>query len=95
MGVPADKISGLFSRFSQVDMSSTKRYGGAGLGLAIARYLAELMGAEIGVQSKEREGSLFWLHLNLPLSRMQQADAPLMKRFIPIRTSPAITAGMW
>jgi two-component system sensor histidine kinase/response regulator len=59
-GVPADRQGCLFKPFSQLDASTTRRYGGTGLGLSIARHLAELMGGEMGVQSKDGEGSTFW-----------------------------------
>ncbi len=60
LGVPADRVDDLFRRFSQVDGSSTRRHGGAGLGLAICRGLADAMGGEIGVESRPGEGSRFW-----------------------------------
>jgi signal transduction histidine kinase/DNA-binding response OmpR family regulator len=60
IGVPKDKIGALFAKFSQADASTTRIYGGAGLGLAISRQLAEMMGGEIGVRSEEGGGSEFW-----------------------------------
>jgi two-component system, sensor histidine kinase and response regulator len=60
IGIPPDRVSRLFSPFTQVDSSTTRRYGGTGLGLSIAQRLVRLMGGDTGVQSVEGAGSLFW-----------------------------------
>jgi CheY-like chemotaxis protein len=60
IGIPADRIKALFTPFTQVDSSMTRKYGGTGLGLSIVRRLVELMGGECGVTSREGEGSTFW-----------------------------------
>ena len=60
IGIPKDRMDRLFKSFSQVDASTTRKYGGTGLGLTISKQLTELMGGEIGVESEEGEGSTFW-----------------------------------
>ncbi|MEM7675173.1 MAG: ATP-binding protein [Myxococcota bacterium] len=59
IGIPADKQEGLFDPFRQVDASTTRKYGGSGLGLSICRQLCELMGGHIEVQSEVGQGSRF------------------------------------
>ncbi|MGL6194241.1 MAG: response regulator, partial [Thermoguttaceae bacterium] len=67
IGIPREQIGRLFNSFSQIDSSQARKYGGTGLGLVISKELINLMGGEIGVQSRENIGSNFWFQIPLML----------------------------
>lgn len=93
IGIPADRMTRLFQPFSQVDMSSTRKYGGVGLGLAISKRLIELMGGQIWAESVMHKGSAF--HFTVPLyvreNRSPFLSSPLQSlEEIPVSRSRAL-----
>ena len=69
IGIPADKLSEIFQAFTQADSHTNHHFGGSGLGLSIARQLVEMMDGEIGVESRENQGSRFWF--TVPFARAE------------------------
>jgi PAS domain S-box-containing protein len=67
IGVPQNQISHLFERFTQGDVSVSRKFGGTGLGLAICKRTIDMMGGVIGADSVEGEGSTFWFEVTLPV----------------------------
>jgi PAS domain S-box-containing protein len=65
IGIPADRLDRLFKSFSQIDASTTRKFGGTGLGLAVCKQLVELQGGEIGVSSEPNRGSTFHFTVRL------------------------------
>ncbi|WDI32647.1 response regulator [Hyphococcus flavus] len=70
VGIAEDKLSAVFDKFTQADMTATRKHQGTGLGLAITQSLVEQMGGSVGVESKLAKGSIFWA--DLPLRAVSQ-----------------------
>jgi signal transduction histidine kinase/DNA-binding response OmpR family regulator len=66
IGIPPEKLGRIFESFAQADSSTTRKYGGTGLGLNISKRIVERMGGRIWVESKPGEGSIFFFTVNLP-----------------------------
>jgi len=96
IGIPEGRRADLFDSFTQVDASTTRRFGGAGLGLALCYQLATLMQGEIGFTSTDGEGSTFWV--SVPLERCESsrsearaASEPLEARILVIQETQAVS----
>ena len=91
IGIPSDKLSGLFQLFTQVDASTTRKFGGTGLGLAISRQLVQKMDGEIGVNPGESGGTEFWFSVRMPLGGTRRHEEPLnLKRARILIVSPSL-----
>ena len=88
IGISDEDKNKLFIRFSQVDSSDTRKYGGSGLGLVITKQIVELMGGNITVQSKEGLGSTFIVEV--PLKLIKAADAEIEESAATKEEEPAV-----
>jgi len=78
IGIPKDRMDRLFQSFSQVDSSTTRKYGGTGLGLVISKRLSELMGGSMWVNSEEGVGSTFHFTIQTQATTSPHSDKPIV-----------------
>ncbi len=74
IGIPPDKLKSIFDKFAQVDATTTKKYGGTGLGLTITQKLVSMMNGEIGVDSEIGKGTEFWVQLTVPIVETDETE---------------------
>lgn len=90
VGIPQDSLDRIFKPFEQGDRSTTRKFGGTGLGLVIARGLAELMGGEAGATSEPGTGSTFWFTVQLSSSQRTPRVEPRTEKVQSIENGPGV-----
>jgi CheY-like chemotaxis protein/anti-sigma regulatory factor (Ser/Thr protein kinase) len=96
IGIRADRFDRLFQRFSQVDSSTTRQYGGTGLGLVICKQLAGIMGGDVWVESQEHQGSTFYFSVALKrgtenvFSGSELATQPIKKNVLLVKSDGSL-----
>jgi PAS domain S-box-containing protein len=89
IGIPPDKLDAIFKSFTQVDSSTSRKYGGTGLGLTISKRLVELMGGRIWVESVPDQGTTFYFTVRLRV----RTGTPMPAREVRTQPAPRVIAG--
>ncbi len=90
IGIPEDRVDAIFDKFTQVDNSTTRKYGGTGLGLAITKHLVDMMGGVLNVESSIGEGTTFYV--TLPLKEVCTLEIPQQSQQKPVSTAKLAAA---
>jgi signal transduction histidine kinase/CheY-like chemotaxis protein len=94
IGMSRDQTEKLFAAFDQVDNSSTRKYGGAGMGLAVTREIVELMGGKISVTSELKNGTTFMFSCAFPLAAPLAEEETTVQDTAPVNTENAVLHGV-
>jgi signal transduction histidine kinase/CheY-like chemotaxis protein/ligand-binding sensor domain-containing protein len=84
IGIPAERLEAIFDAFAQVDASTTRKYGGTGLGLPISRQLVKMLGGDLTVESELNRGSVFSFHVTVGLALTEAPAPPILQEPVTV-----------